>query len=219
MKKETAFGNRRPWRRQAKLTWKLQGRMAVESFDPQSYGSTIGVLLEPERLCELGPGMPNRTVQEKLETLDVETAFEGREVVDREMAQCCLSALWLLHDYLDESHVISQGIQTTTGSYWHGIMHRREPDFSNAKYWFRRVGEHPVFESLCREARRLTQAESLSSQAGFLVEQSSWDPMRFIDLCESVVHGRGSEQELCRRIAQIEWRLLLDDCYQKAVSG
>lgn len=54
------------------------------------------------------------------------------------------AALWLYVDELDRSHTISQGIEDATGSYWHGIMHRREGDFSNSHYWFRRVGKHPA---------------------------------------------------------------------------
>ncbi|MBX7258053.1 MAG: hypothetical protein K1Y02_16955 [Candidatus Hydrogenedentes bacterium] len=54
------------------------------------------------------------------------------------------AALWLYIDELDRSHSISQGIEDTTGSYWHGIMHRREGDFGNAHYWFNRVGMHPA---------------------------------------------------------------------------
>lgn len=56
------------------------------------------------------------------------------------------SALWLYVDELDLSHTISQNIDDATGSYWHGIMHRREGDFSNSHYWFRRAGLHPVME-------------------------------------------------------------------------
>lgn len=58
------------------------------------------------------------------------------------------TALWLLAGELDRSHSISQNDSSSSGSYWHGIMHRREGDFSNAKYWFRRAGKHPAQESL-----------------------------------------------------------------------
>ena len=58
------------------------------------------------------------------------------------------AGLWLYVDELDRSHVISQGIEDATGSFWHGIMHRREGDFSNSHYWFHRVGKHPVMTSI-----------------------------------------------------------------------
>jgi len=58
------------------------------------------------------------------------------------------SALWLYVDELDRSHEISQAIGDATGAYWHGIMHRREGDFSNAHYWFRRAGMHPAMAGL-----------------------------------------------------------------------
>lgn len=57
------------------------------------------------------------------------------------------SALWLYVDDLDRSHTISQSIEDATGSYWHGIMHRREGDFSNSHYWMRRAVSHPLRQS------------------------------------------------------------------------
>ena len=50
------------------------------------------------------------------------------------------SLVWLYVDDLERSHTISQSVESSIGSYVHGIMHRREGDFSNAKYWFRRAG-------------------------------------------------------------------------------
>lgn len=57
-----------------------------------------------------------------------------------------VAGLWLYVDQLDRSHRISQGIHNATGSFWHGIMHRREGDFSNSHYWFRKVGDHPAIK-------------------------------------------------------------------------
>lgn len=54
------------------------------------------------------------------------------------------AALWLYVDELDRSHRQAQQIEDQTGSYWHGIMHRREGDFSNSHYWFDKVGQHPA---------------------------------------------------------------------------
>src|SRR2546426_5983164 len=45
------------------------------------------------------------------------------------------AGLWLYVDNLERSHTVSQGIETSTGSFWHGIMHRREGDFSNSHHW------------------------------------------------------------------------------------
>ena len=53
-------------------------------------------------------------------------------------SRCVEAGLLLLNDYLDESHEISQTMEgkgnPKTGDYWHGIMHRREPDAGNASY-------------------------------------------------------------------------------------
>ena len=63
-----------------------------------------------------------------VQTALASAAFAGKDSL--------ASALWLYVDELDRSHTISQGIHTATGSYWHGIMHRREGDFGNSHYWF-----------------------------------------------------------------------------------
>ena len=57
------------------------------------------------------------------------------------------AGLWLYVDDLDRSHTLSQSITDVTGSFWHGIMHRREGDFSNSHYWMRRAANHPLLAS------------------------------------------------------------------------
>ena len=75
----------------------------------------------------------------------VETICREAPLRDRPALQ---SGLWLYVDQLDRSHTISQGIDDATGSFWHGIMHRREGDFSNSHYWFRKVGAHPAMDDI-----------------------------------------------------------------------
>jgi hypothetical protein len=188
----------------------------VRDFDTQSYGVAAAELLDAAPRCELGPGQPNRDALPALQSLDVAALFGTRQVSDREMAACCVSGLWLLHDFLDESHRISQSIHTTSGSYWHGIMHRREPDFGNSKYWFRRVGVHPIFPALCEVAQTLAQEHELDGASQWIARQTEWDSFRFVDFCEAVLRNRSQNEELCRQIAQAEWQLLFDFCYKRA---
>src|SRR5437879_1070257 len=54
------------------------------------------------------------------------------------------AGLWLYVDDLKRSHRVSQGIEGQTGALWHGIMHRREGDFSNCHHWMRRAAGHPL---------------------------------------------------------------------------
>ena len=176
--------------------------------------STIAELIESQIVPALGPGSPREALRTQLAALTVEKLFVGQKIVNQDAARCCLSGLWLLHDFLDESHTLSQEIETTDGAYWHAIMHRREPDYGNAKYWFRRVGRHPVFEPLAAQAHDLamTEGKNLDPAARFLAAQTEWEPFRFIDLCELIAHGKSHAEPLARRVARIEWDLLFAHC-------
>jgi hypothetical protein len=185
-------------------------------FNPDQYGAACAKLLSGDRICELGPGKPATEWKETLANLTEEKVLDGI-VGNRDMARCCISGLWLLHDFLDESHTISQSIHSTSGSYWHGIMHRREPDFSNSKYWFRRVGDHEIFPELCAASCELASQFERDHYAEYLTTQNDWDPYHFVDLCEAAIRERSDSTRLCQQIARLEWELLFDYCYQKAV--
>jgi len=164
----------------------------------------------------LGPGTPNPGVHSELSALSIELAFGQAGRLDADMAKGCIAGMWLYHDYLDESHSLSQEIETPSGSYWHGLMHRREPDYDNAKYWFRKVKTHPIFDFLAAASKQVSYAD-LPASAQFLARQSAWDPFAFIDICE---HAAGTELELlCRQIQQAEWELLFDFCYRQAIGS
>ena len=144
------------------------------SFTPHAFGSACESLIAAANLCDLGPGTPNRDVASQLQALDEAAVFGRQLVVDHEMASCCISGLWLLNNFLDESHKISQEIHTTGGSYWHAIMHRREPDYGNSKYWCRRVGRHRIFERLQHNRRSAGLLQQEVPEVSALPVQGGW---------------------------------------------
>jgi len=98
------------------------------------------------------------------------------------------AAIWLYVDDLERSHAISQGISGPIGAYWHGIMHRREGDFSNAKYWF-------------RQAR------------GIDLGIPGYEPSAFVDQVEA---ARGAKPEELVQVQRDEWMALFKYCAERA---
>ena len=142
------------------------------------------------------------------------------------MGDAFQSGLLLWNDALDASHTISQGIESGTGSYWHSIMHRREPDYSNAKYWFRRVGVHPTFPALRERALALlqsgsTESDSLADYVEAIEKTDDWDAFRFVDWCQAADEN-GSTPESVKAFLQTmqveEIKLLLHYSYQQALT-
>jgi hypothetical protein len=183
-----------------------------------NYNPLVGELMASVPLNELGSGTPVADKRPLLAQLNDVSLVAPHVSRDTAAALACCTGLWLRYDFLDESHRISQDLETPEGSFWHGIMHRREGDFSNAKYWFRRVGAHPVFDELAIEAVHLAGKLMPDIAVDFLTDGTHWDPYRFVDLCEQAV-GSGSDlEELCRELQRREWDLLFDFCYRHAVA-
>ena len=167
------------------------------------FGKTIGGLVSPGgaslRTMTLVPSSPRECDElDELRAASVDDLFDGAELHSREDAECVRSGLFLYFGALDESHRISQRIPGSTGSYWHGIMHRQEADWSNAKYWFRRTGRHPVYGDLERETGL------------------RWDPFEFVDRCEAASNGRGGTRRIAD-LQMLEWRLLMLHCCRSAL--
>ena len=127
------------------------------------------------------------------------SAFDPLTVApDALKARALHSALWLAHNFLDESHVVSQELHTPTGSLLHAVMHRREPDAWNSKYWWKRVGSHPIFPKLAERAAKL----------GYVQRGLSWDPMQFVDDVEAA-RGKNNDRERLLEAVQQEELLLV----------
>ncbi len=153
----------------------------------------------------------------RLGALSPEGLVGSRMLCDRQMGLACCAALWLRYDYFSESHNISQQLDGVEGSYWHGILHRREPDFANARYWMRRVKQHPIHASLLAGARALATAGKPDPAASYLVSAAAWDSERFVGLCEEAIDGSPPLHTLAKKIQLLEWELLFDHCYRAAI--
>ena len=131
-------------------------------------------------------------------------------------AKAMLAGLWLWHDWLDESHVISQSLSSATGSFWHAIMHRREGDFSNSKYWYARCQNHPVMSQLANQTGQILH--SMPADKTLLrVMSGGWNTNAFVDLVESAVGDEKSSRHAAAvSLGQLEWRLLFDHCTRAA---
>lgn len=90
------------------------------------------------------------------------------------------AGLHLLNDDLVTSHVLAQRHEgEAVADYWHAIIHRREGDYGNSRYWFGRVGRTPLL------------AEVYGPDAGA--------PAATVERCRAVGRGRDAELEQFQR--------------------
>lgn len=189
-----------------------------EIFENTNYPPHLAALFDTETLMPLGPGKPAKQKEPTLESASVAALFAPHQVVDQVAARACISGLWLFHNFIDRSHLICQSIDTREGSYWHAMVHRREPDFWNSKYWFNRVGQHAICNELCHGAAELA-ADTSSEAAALLRRQRSWEAAAFVDLCESSYHTGSADEQLCQRVQRLEWHLLFAHCFRMAIAS
>jgi hypothetical protein len=173
-------------------------------------------------------------LDEALRDAQPEELFPGLVISDPRMAACAIAGLHLWNDNFAASHNLCQGINTPTGSYWHGIGHRREghqgeglaANLNNAKYWFRRTGDHPAFDAVYRSALNVldtggTGFRWITEAADQLRTRRRWDPSMIVDWFAQVEDGVLSPQSQ-RVIEEIQWRemdLLVDWCTQQALGA
>lgn len=168
-----------------------------------------------------------------LTALDPERFFAA-PVRDLRAAMAVVAGLLLANDDFDASHGLAQGLGDATGSYWHGLCHRREghhgsglaSNLANARYWFRRVGEHPAFPAVHAAALRELEAAGAGMRwatetAAALRLRGAWDPFAPIDWIAQAEAGTLSAAtvRLIEQIQRAEIFTLLDWCAERALGG
>ena len=174
---------------------------------------------ESRRYPEVGPGRPEITIS----ALRPAVRHAARQLASSgELEKCLESGLLLLWDHTEESHEISQTMEgrgnPRTADYWHGIMHRREPDAGNATWWFRKVGRHPVLgqlgAGLLSWLQQMQATPTMITVArGLLRSDQSFDPFRMIELSTVALRRPGSDEDNTARMVQyLEMLVLLRFC-------
>ena len=122
-------------------------------FDPTAYGPEVARILaldgNGQRCAPLvcGP-CSSQEARRALAKHKPAELFPGVREPEAPMA-----GLWLYFSCFEEAHNLIDDPKTAEGEYWHAVLHRQEPDAGNAAYWFRRVGQHPIFPKLAAEAQ------------------------------------------------------------------
>lgn len=174
----------------------------IDLLDADILGHRVSKFLTSAQTPGLDDGPGDAVLSEELPGIVKELKWQGSLLE---------AGLWLLAGDLERSHAISQDHGSAEGSFWHGIMHRREGDYGNSKYWFRRVGMHPVLHEL---------AELNSDRGAMLTSDLPIEPLcepesladTLIDNCQAALTRRSGWKDDLEQICWWEWQLLFRYC-------
>lgn len=201
------FGTLKRRKRRAPFLARAGSVFKLPAVSDQTTTQLKQLLATPEPPA-LGPQPRAGVLAEAALNAKLDSLFRETKLLPKQQ-ELIRSLLLLWHDHLDASHDISQGIENADGSFVHAIMHRREPDYWNAKYWWRQVGTHPAFPEISKRVAGLLNNGGAGEFVTKLLPGGEWDACAFVDLCEQAASDP-AQVDLLRAIQRIETEVLLE---------
>ncbi len=195
------------------LCQQVSEQVGPRGFDVLDFGGEAEAE-DPERLALEPTGVRQRFLSTYIQQVEQMASASPSE-------QALLSAaIYLWNDDLTRSHEICQRFERSIpdASFIHGIVHRREPDFNNARVWFGRAegirGGEAIRDAVLALLQRVLQMPDYGAarDTAFALIQhlqkvGTWDPVRLLALCEE---GEWKEDAvLCRLLEEIQEAELL----------
>jgi hypothetical protein len=157
------------------------------------------------RLRPTEPGSPDAL--RRIRHAEESELTGGAVLADASYPTLIRAALLYAYDAIDESHHIVQALTTGHASYWHGMLHRREGDFENARHWFRRTGKLGVFPEMHAMAAEVSP---------LMGRQVDWDPYVLVGQCEQARFGGDVNQKELVALQRIEFEVMFDFLWRDA---
>lgn len=164
--------------------------------------------IETDALPDLGPG-PREGVLPETELLAKADAWIAASKLSTRAAKLFRAGALLWHDHHDAAHAIVQDDPSAEGSFLHAILHRREPDPGNARYWINRVGRHPVYVTIAKRVSEYLEGDEFKRWRDILIPGGQWDAEGFVDACY-VCNAREYTYPIFQQVQRIEMECLLD---------
>ena len=176
----------------------------------KAYSDFVDRIFRAERALEkLTPSdVLDRELLREIRAADDAKIAGARRIADAAHLALVRGGLFYAVDALDAAHAIFQEAHDDLGSYWHGMLHRREGDFDNARYWFRRAGRQPFFDELHRAAANLLCRHGATGNLGSNC---------FTGQCERMRRRRWRDLlDEMRILQRAELGVIFDYCWRRA---
>ncbi|MEE9405531.1 MAG: hypothetical protein V3V20_11610 [Algisphaera sp.] len=119
-----------------------------------------------------------------------------------------IAGLWLHVDELARAHDAVEHVNTPTGAFWHAVVHRREGDFSNARYWYVKASGHPAMDRM----------DLTGGGAGSGTAVATYDADAFVGRVEKAYARGENNAPALQSMQHKEWKALFEWCLMTAAA-